>query len=173
MRIKDIIWEDFVNYFKVSTFIIMPYCSFKCDKECGQQVCQNSALAAQPTIDMDDKEIVEQFFKNKISDAIVFGGLEPFDSWEELKDFLIEVEKYLEEHPECAAPDIVIYTGYNKYEIIGELFYLRNYYDLPFVIKFGRFMPYLKPVYDAVLGVELASENQYAARLENLKLEEN
>ena len=173
MLIKGIVDEDFVNYKKPSMFINTSNCNFKCDKECGQQVCQNSALAAQPTIDIDDKEIVEQFFKNDISDAIVFGGLEPFDSWEELKDFLIEVEKYLEEHPGYAAPDIVIYTGYNKYEIIDTLFYLRNYYDLPFIIKFGRFMPNLKPIYDAVLGVKLASENQYAARLKNLKLEEN
>ena len=61
MIVKDIIWEDFVNYFKPSMFIITPTCSFKCDKECGKPVCQNSELAKAPTIDIDNEEIIEQW----------------------------------------------------------------------------------------------------------------
>ena len=173
MRVKDIIYEDFVNYKKPSMFIGVPYCTFKCDKECGRPVCQNSALAAAPTIEVDDKEIVEKFFKNPITDAIVLGGLEPFDSWEEIKDLLIEIEKFLEENQLYKEPDIVIYTGYNKEEIIDKLRYLKTYFDLPIIIKFGRFIPNKEKLYDPILGVLLASYNQYAVRLSELDLKEN
>ena len=44
MIVKGIIDEDFINYKKPSMVIEFPYCSFKCDKECGQPVCQNSSL---------------------------------------------------------------------------------------------------------------------------------
>ena len=33
------------------------------------------------------------------------------------------------------------------------------------IIKFGRFIPNQKPHFDEVLGVELASPNQYAVEL--------
>ena len=52
MKIKGIIFEDTVNYCKISLTIMMPVCSFKCDKECGQQVCQNSTLDNEPIIDI-------------------------------------------------------------------------------------------------------------------------
>lgn len=39
MKIKGIVFEDFLNYKKPSLFIIFPYCSFKCDKDCGLKVC--------------------------------------------------------------------------------------------------------------------------------------
>jgi len=35
MIIKGLIDEDFVNYKKPSMTIMMPYCTFKCDKEYG------------------------------------------------------------------------------------------------------------------------------------------
>jgi hypothetical protein len=33
------------------------------------------------------------------------------------------------------------------------------------IIKFGRFIPNQEPHYDEVLGVKLASDNQYARRI--------
>ena len=171
MKVKDIIYEDFVNYFKPSMFIIMPTCSFKCDNECGRPVCQNSALAAAPTIEINNEEIIENFYKNPISEAICIGGLEPFDTFEELFTFLIEYKNYGIKNKKLAY-DIVIYTGYEPNEIQDKLKALKEL-SLPIIIKFGRFIPDSNSVYDAVLGVELASENQWAARLSNLKLEEN
>ena len=53
MKIKGLVDEDFVQYQKPSMFIIAPYCSFKCDKEAGCEVCQNSDLAAAPIIEID------------------------------------------------------------------------------------------------------------------------
>ena len=81
MEIINLIDEDFVNYKKPSMFIGMPHCTFKCDKECGYNVCQNSELAAAQKIKMDALEIALRFYNNPISEAIVFGGLEPFDSF--------------------------------------------------------------------------------------------
>ena len=63
---------------------MMPKCDFKCDKECGSQVCQNSELASAADIDTDDAEIVNLYLSNPLTEAIVFQGLEPFDSWEDL-----------------------------------------------------------------------------------------
>ena len=52
MKIKGIIDEDFINYKKPSMVIMCPSCTFKCDKENGAQVCQNSTLAAAPNIEV-------------------------------------------------------------------------------------------------------------------------
>ena len=59
--------------------------------------------------------------------------------------------------------DVVIYTGYTMSEIeqkINRLLPLGN-----IVVKFGRFVPNQTPHYDEVLGVDLASDNQYAERI--------
>ena len=45
MLLRGLIDEDIVNYRKISMYLAFPYCSFKCDKECGEPVCQNSSLA--------------------------------------------------------------------------------------------------------------------------------
>lgn len=57
MKLKGLVDEDFVQYKKPSMFVIAPYCTFKCDKEAGCNVCQNSDLAAAPIIEMDDIDI--------------------------------------------------------------------------------------------------------------------
>ena len=58
MKIKGIIHEDFVNYKKPSMVVEFPCCDFKCDKECGQEVCQNSSLVKSPTHDVPVDKIV-------------------------------------------------------------------------------------------------------------------
>lgn len=158
MIVKDIIAEDFVNYKKPSMFIIMPYCSFKCDKECGENVCQNSSVASLPDIEVDIDELLMDYIRNPITDAVVFGGLEPFDSWEELIEFISVFRWVLDD-------DIVIYTGYNKDEIQDKIDLLKQYENI--IIKFGRFIPNQNSHYDDVLGVELASNNQYAEVIVN------
>ena len=52
MIIKGIISEDFVNYKKPSLVIEFPYCDFKCEKECGELVCQNNTLVRLPDIEI-------------------------------------------------------------------------------------------------------------------------
>ena len=61
--------------------------------------------------------------------------------------------------------DIVIYTGYYDYEIAKDR--LQNLLGLQnIIVKFGRYIPDTDQRYDEVLGVILASDNQYAERLD-------
>ena len=80
MTIKGIIDEDFVNYKKPAMVIEFPYCDFKCDKECGEPICQNSSLVNEPNINISYEDIIKRYLANPITEAIVCQGLEPFDS---------------------------------------------------------------------------------------------
>ena len=166
MIIKGIIDEDFINYKKPSMVIMCPTCSFKCDKECGEQVCQNSALATSPDIQIDNFSIVDRYLKNPITKAIVFSGLEPFDSFEDMYSIV-----YALRQRNCT-DDVVIYTGYDRDEIstmkrADGFFYIDSLILLrPIIVKYGRYKPNQKMKYDEVLGVNLASDNQYAIRYE-------
>lgn len=155
--IKGIIDEDFINYKKPSMVIEFPYCSFKCDKECGMQVCQNSALATSCNITVDLGNIVQRYINNDITQAIIFQGLEPFDSIQDMLYLIRVLRQYTQD-------DIVIYTGYYKQEIEDMVLFLSQTYD-NIIIKFGRYIPNKNKRYDYVLGVELASDNQYAERI--------
>lgn len=156
MNIKQLIDEDFTNYKKPSMFIGFPKCNFKCEKECGLRVCQNGILATSPMMDVDLQSIVDRYIKNDITKAIVVGGLEPFDSFNDLLNLIIEVRNYVED-------DIVVYTGYYKEEIIDMIETLKCFKNI--VVKFGRYIPNQQPHYDEVLGVNLASDNQYAEKI--------
>ena len=81
MLVKDIIDTDTVNYKELSMFIATTKCSFKCDKEAGCQVCQNSSLANAPDISIHEKQIVERYYSNPLTSAVIIGGLEPFDTF--------------------------------------------------------------------------------------------
>lgn len=156
MLIKGLIAEDFLQYKKPSMVVLFPTCSFKCDKECGSQVCQNSELALAPSIDVTASKIVEQYTKNPITQAICFGGLEPFDSFDEMFNLVKEIRSITDD-------DIVIYTGYYNKEI-GPM--VKKLSDFPnIIVKFGRFKPNKPARFDKVLGITLASENQKARRL--------
>lgn len=157
MIVKQIIDEDFVNYKKVSMFVAFPKCSFKCEKECGKQVCQNSILATTPDITMPKKKLVKRYIENNISQSIVCGGLEPFDTWDMLFSFISALR-------EVTNDDIVIYTGYNKKEIVHKIYILKTNFS-NIIVKFGRFIPDKEKHYDEVLGVYLASPNQFAERI--------
>ena len=158
MLIKNIIDEDFVNYKKPLMFIGFNSCTFKCDKECGKPVCQNSELAKAPSIEIDPSEIVERYMSNPITEAVVCGGLEPFDTFEDLIGLVSLFRNYTQD-------DIVIYTGYYPNEIMPQLQELSKYSNI--IIKFGRFRPNKPHRFDKILGIELSSNNQYAKRLED------
>ena len=161
MKLKGIIEEDFVQYKKPSMFLIFPKCSFKCDKECGRPICQNGALANSEEIEIDIKQdIIWKYMDNPITEAIVCGGLEPFDSWEDLKCLIMNLRYYTPD-------DIVIYTGYKEEEIDQDKIDWLNLYG-NIIIKFGRFIPNQPLIYDEILGVTLASNNQYAKRLKEI-----
>ena len=90
MKVKNLIDEDFVNYKEPSMFIATSQCTFKCDKEVGCQVCQNSQLAAAPSVEISAAELWERYLNNPITSAVVIAGLEPFDTPDDLIAFLSE-----------------------------------------------------------------------------------
>ena len=169
MLIKNIVDEDFCNYKKPSMFIGTISCSFKCDKECGKPVCQNSELAKAPTIEIEAIDLVARYFTNSITEAIVWGGLEPFDSFGDICEFLSLIAASCSNHSNFEIPDIIIYTGYYPEEIQDKLQVLKIFNTVieNIIIKFGRFIPDKPHKYDELLGVELASDNQFAKRLED------
>lgn len=157
MKIKGLIDEDFTNYKQPVMFVSTYTCTFKCDKECGQAVCQNLPLVSQPIIEISNDILIHRYLGNPISEAIVIGGLEPFDDFEDLY-------KFIDQFRSCSYDDIVIYTGYYENEIQPMIDRLKlNFENI--IIKFGRYIPNQKSHYDEILGVMLASDNQKGIKI--------
>ena len=152
MKIKGLISEDFVNYKKPAMTIMFPYCTFKC----GTEYCQNSPLAREKNIDLKIEDIIDKYINNPITESIVMQGLEPFDSWSDILNIVKQLRDKCND-------DIVIYTGYYKEEIGNEIFILSQYKNI--IIKYGRYIPNQEKHYDEVLGIWLASDNQYAEKI--------
>lgn len=149
MIISQLIDEDFTNYKLPAMLVAFPYCTFKC----GKDICHNYPLRNSPTIELHHQEIIGRYIANPISQALVCAGLEPLDSFRDLLYFLQDFRQN--------SPDpIIIYTGYEEAEIEYEMEKLAAIGNV--VIKFGRYLPGQKKHFDAILGVDLASDNQYA-----------
>ena len=159
ITLKGIIDEDFVNYKIPSMTLMFPKCSFKCNKEAGKKVCHNTNLARKNDIEIDIYKLCERYLKNPITKAVCCQGLEPMESLEELRNFILVLRLVYKCHD-----DIVIYTGLNKDEIDPEELHNLSLYS-NIIIKYGRYIPDQKSHFDEVLGVELASDNQYAERI--------
>lgn len=151
MKIIELIDEDFSNYKKPTMTIGFPKCTFKC----GRDICQNVSLANSPTIDVSIESLVDRYISNPITHAICFQGLEPFDS-PEIVDLIDEIRKKTDD-------DIVIYSGYTESELQEWMMILGGYKNI--IIKVGRYIPNYEPHFDDILGIQLASPNQYAIRL--------
>ena len=156
MITKGIIEEDFVNYKKPSMVIMFPHCNFKCNVG-NTKICQNSVLTSYQELNIENDKLCERYLLNPITQAIVCSGLDPMDSFEELYSFI-----YILRYEYKCYDDIIIYTGYTEEECkqnnwLQDLIKFKN-----IIIKFGRFIPNQTPHYDNVLGIKLASDNQYA-----------
>lgn len=160
MKLKAVIDEDLTNYKVPSMFLFAPTCEGKCCIEAGLPlfVCQNHPWRDSPAMDFSYNELCQRYLKNKLTHAIVIGGLEPFENFLELSSFIMTLR--WDYH--CYDP-VVIYTGYKEDELSQELETLSNLDNI--IIKFGRYRPDLHPVFDEVLGVFLASGNQYAKQI--------
>lgn len=161
MRVKTIVDEDFVNYKKPSMFIGTVSCNGKCCIEAGipLSVCQNDGWRVCAPVEIDNKKIIDRYLKNPLTTAIVFGGLEPFEQFDELLTFIYEFRVGYG----GLSDDIVIYTGYYPGEIEDKLKDLKCFPNI--VVKFGRYIPNQEGRFDNVLGVTLVSNNQYAERI--------
>ena len=158
MKLKGIIDCDYTNYKKPVLTLEFPYCSFKCDTLNGCRICQNSGLVYEPDIDVSFEYIWTLYSMNPLTKGFCCQGLEPLDSGDDFHDFI----KFIREDKKCD-DDIVIYTGYTKEQIAGDVAALRKYKNI--IIKYGPFIMNEEPHYDEVLGVKLASNNQYAEYL--------
>ena len=156
MTLKQVIYEDFINYKKPCMFLATPYCTFKCEKECGIQCCQNEPLVLITAVEIETDKLISNYLSNPISQSVVIGGLEPMDTFDDLIEF---VEKFRAKTKD----DIVIYTGYYKHEILDKIEQLQKYENV--IVKFGRFIPNQQKHFDEVLGVSLASDNQSAEKI--------
>lgn len=166
MIVKAIQTERYQDYRVPAMFIACSKCTFKCDRECGKPVCQNSELAQVPDKTIDTADIIYMYTENPITQSIIFGGLEPLDQTEDIVNVASQLRQL------GITDDVVIYTGYTEEEVcektidgIPFLEYAQKHFA-PLVIKYGRYVPNQQPHYDEVLGVTLASDNQYARRYE-------
>ena len=114
-------------------------------------------LCENPIKEIEYSVIAKRYKDNTITTAIIIGGLEPFLQFDEL----IGLVDYLRSND--VDDDVVIYTGYNKAEIIKEVEQLQIYRNI--IVKFGRFIPNHPTHYDDVLKINLVSNNQYAERI--------
>ena len=160
MRVKTILDEDFINYREPTMFIGCISCGGKCAKDgCFPiEICQNDSWRNAQIINIDDSKIIERYLSNDMTKAIVFGLLEPFEQFDEIVMF---IKKF--RHDYKCNDTIIIYTGYNESEIHSQVSILQQYDNI--IIKFGRFQLNHKQHYDDILGVKLASNNQYAKKI--------
>lgn len=157
IRLKDAV-EVFQDYKKSALLLSTCYCDWKCCIEAGvdKSVCQNQKIAQQREVTLPFESVLKKV-NQSFTDAVIFGGLEPFMQADEV----IQCIEYLRQHG--VKKDIVIYTGYYVEEIDAETL---AYLVLNGVIlKCGRFIPNRKSKFDAVLGITLASDNQYGVYL--------
>lgn len=153
MHLKYLVDEDFTNYKKCAMFVGTSSCTFKCEKECGIQCCQNSPLTRMPTKFIEDEVIINRYLKNPFTKAIVIGGLEPFDTYDELLAFCKSFRQ-------ASSDTIIIYTGWYPNEIATQTTKIVQLGNI--IIKYGRYIPNSEPIFDKILGVTLASSNQFA-----------
>ena len=160
MRAKFIVTENFQDYKEPNMFIGTISCCGKCCTEQGIPfgVCQNDPWRAQSFKHYEDSEIIEKYLADPISKAVVFGGLEPFEQFDEVYDFI----RCLRVNYGNFDP-VIIYTGYYENEILSSVELLKQFKNI--VVKYGRFLIGHEKHFDDVLGVYLASPNQYAVKI--------
>lgn len=160
MIVRTIVDEDFVQYKEPCMYIATAFCNGKCCKEAGipLSVCLNDAWRGTATIAMGDEGIIERYLSNSITTTICFAGLEPFEQFDQVYNFIEKLRKDYN-----CNDTVLIYTGYNKEEIAERIEKLKDFDNI--IIKFGRFVPDNPGRFDDVLGVHLASDNQYAERI--------
>ncbi len=159
ITVKSIVDENFQDYKKASMFIAFPKCDFKCFKELGLEIsgCQNYEILKMPDIKIKIDKVFERYVKNPITEAVILGGLEPFFNFDEVYNLI----SYFRQ--KNCNDDFVIYTGYYPNEVENYIEKLKKFKNI--IIKFGRFIPKSASIFDKILGVKLASKNQFAEKI--------
>ena len=159
MIVKLVKQDDFVQYKKPCVVVCFPNCTWKCCTEAGipTSVCQNQEMCELKDIDITPEDVYNLYKESLFAESICCSGLEPMLQFDDVLSLL----KYFREH-DCNA-DFVVYTGYYRNEIEDKIEQLAKYKNV--IVKFGRYVPNQEKHYDEVLGVWLASDNQYAERI--------
>ena len=159
MRCKSISFTDFQDYKKISMLIGTCFCDWKCCKESNLSIstCQNQSLCLNDMIEIPNEELCKRYINDHLTKAVVFGGLEPILQIDEILLFIDTLRSM------GCDDDVVIYTGYYPEEVKRELDHLKKYKNI--IVKFGRYRPNGEKKYDDILGIELASKNQYAMKI--------
>ena len=159
ITVKSIVDENFQDYKKASMFIAFPKCDFKCFKELGLEIssCQNYEILKMPDIKIKIDKVFERYVKNPITEAVILGGLEPFFNFDEVYNLI----SYFRQ--KNCNDDFVIYTGYYPNEVENYVEKLKKFKNI--IIKFGRFIPKSASIFDKILGVKLASKNQFTEKI--------
>lgn len=156
VTVFDINECDVVNYIR-PTFNVAS--GITCTFKCGKDLCQNCELTKQKKITLDISDIIVKYDKQILAKSITFQGLEPLDNMNQLLWFIYD---FRENHKD----DIILWTGYTKEECADLIYLIKEKMKWDnIIIKFGRFIPNQKPHYDEILGVNLASDNQYAEKI--------
>ena len=121
----------------------------------------NARLLTAPDIDIKDEQLIERYINNPITKAVVLQGLDPLGNTESVNQTLEFINKLRGYN---CNDDIVIYTGFDHHEISSVIEFIKKYFN-NVIVKFGRYIVGLPEIYDEVLGVTLASNNQYAKKI--------
>lgn len=158
MKLFDVKTDNVTDYKETSLLLVFPYCTGKCGPKCHNY----NMIGKKPNLDVSVETIVDMYNNLKTHKAVVFAGLEPMDSFDDVCDLVKALSRISKN---C---DIVIYTGYYEYEIkdkikkLIDIYHHNRYGNKELIIKFGRYIdnPEDPGHFSEILGIHLAGNNQ-------------
>lgn len=154
VKVLDILDIDFVNYKEPTMNIAV---GISCTFKCGKELCQNQPLCKIKPKEIEIEKILNLYNEQQITKSITLQGLEPLDN-------LGDVLTIIREFRKISNDKVIIWTGYTEEEISDLIQYLKmNFTNI--IIKVGRYIPNQISHRDEILGVNLASNNQYAIEI--------